>query len=114
MQILFYDASEDEYESFNQRDKIAFENLKELIFDKDPNAKVIVYCGTKHINEKPTFEKSFARPIGKESTKFLGFYLNEYTRGKNFTVSLCEYSMYKPPHCDLIIDLDESEYYKCK
>ena len=111
MQIVFYDASEDEYVTLNRRDKIAFENLKELIFDKDPDAKVIVYCGTKHINEKPVFETSLTSSIEKELTKFLGFYLNEYTKGKNLTISLCEYSLYKTPHCDLIIDLKKGEYH---
>lgn len=112
MEFIFYDADEYTYKSWNEREEIAFNNIKELIFDKDPDAKVIIYCGLEHINEEPFGEdvKFFNMPSKKR--RWLGYHMNESFGDKCFTVSLAEESDTKQyaPHCDLVIDLEKGEY----
>lgn len=60
-----------------------FHNLKTKIFDKEPEAKVIIFSGRAHIDEKP---RHYLPTQSVE--KALGFFLEEYTHGKNLSVSL--------------------------
>lgn len=110
LNIVCYDA-EKESEFWNDREKKAFNNLRELIFDKDKDAKVVVYCGLLHLNEKPT-HKLHRINIGfenkDETYECLAFHINNYTKGKILTVSLTY--LLKPFYCDIIIDLKNSKY----
>lgn len=110
MKIVCYDA-EKESEFWNDREKKAFNNLRELIFDKDKDAKVVVYCGSLHLNEKPT-HKLHRINIGFENKdeiyECLAFHINNYTKGETLTVSLT--SLLKPFYCDIVIDLKNSKY----
>lgn len=64
----------------NLREFVSFGNIVERVFKKDIGAKVIVYCGAMHVNEGPFV-------FAGEDVKWLGQYINEYTGGRNFTVS---------------------------
>lgn len=110
MEFIFYDADQYTYDSWDEREEIAFNNLKELVFDKDPNAKVIIYCGLGHINEKPLDISKHVRHA--KEIKNLGFYMNEAFKNKVFTISLIGDPDAKlvAPHCDLVIDLEKGEY----
>lgn len=114
MNLIFYDADKYTYNSWDEREKIAFNNLKELIFNKDPNAKVIIYCGLGHINEKPLDISKHIRHA--KEIKNLGFYMNEAFKNKVFTVSLIgdPDARLVAPHCDLVIDLEKGNYRSSK
>lgn len=110
MNIVCYDTKR--AKSFNEQEKIAFTNLKELIFDKNPNAKVVIFCGWGHLPEKPTqdpwikkHEKIKYPKINIRNHEYncLGFYLNTYTQGKTLTVDLV--ATRKIPYCDLTLNL---------
>lgn len=119
MEIICYDANENELTSWNDREEIAFKNLKELIFDKYPDAKVIIYCGASHLNEKPTYDeeaRNWEQGNGLVNNDkdgrytCLAFHMNKHTRGKTFTVCLVPFYK-KPSYCDLTIDLLKKEYW---
>lgn len=101
MKIVCYDTKSigEDDSAWNNREKTAFNNLKELIFNNDPNAKVIIYCGGYHINEKPS-----------TNLDYLGFYLDQFTEGKNFTIYCGDSKFLKSfkPSCDLIMNLDNT------
>lgn len=92
MEIKFYDANDGEYEEWewDKRDRIAFNNLKELIFDKDREAKVIVLCGGLHINEEPYKNILWWDPDKRIKTlvKYLGYYLSQLFGESSLSVSL--------------------------
>lgn len=119
MKIVCYDSHDLEYTSFNQREELSFNNLQELIFKENPDAKVIVYCGCLHTNEKSRHDPDVAdwerrnRLLTKdyEKHKYLAVYLDEYTKDKNLTIDLANY--YDPKDCDLKINLDKGTY-ECK
>jgi hypothetical protein len=114
MRIVFYDADEGAYKFWYQREQIAFNNLRELIFNQDPDARVIVFCGALHINEKPHDDIYGAAPTGSyNKIKYLANYLDQDSRNRNFTVSLIGWqdSEIIAPYCDLVVDLDENAYY---
>ncbi len=80
--IIAYDTWDlDKYPKGSPRDKKEFENLEDLIFKKDKNARIIIYCGNNHISESEIREK-------KEVYIPLGKHLNEYTKGKNLSLSI--------------------------
>ncbi|MBM3200187.1 hypothetical protein FJZ53_04570 [Candidatus Woesearchaeota archaeon] len=117
MKIVFYDADHYEYSSFNHRDEIAFKNLREIIFDKDPGAKVVIYCGRRHINEKEAYDKDVAKweeesgldKLDKDKKfKSVAYHLNLYTQGKLLTVSLKGSDKYVK-YCDIDLDLDNNK-----
>ncbi len=62
-----------------------FNNIKEKIFAAEPDAKVIVFSGRTHIDEVPRFYH-----ITGQTEKALGFFLEQYTRDRNLSVSLVE------------------------
>ena len=114
MKIVFYDADEDSYKYWRDREKIAYANLEQMIFHKDPVAKVVIFCGAWHINERP-YEDASAdlRRGAPERIKYLAFYMDETFKGKTFTVSLLGplYSKTITPYCDLVLDLEKNTYY---
>jgi hypothetical protein len=81
------------------RDKKMFEKMKNDIFDTDGKAKVVVYIGANHISEYETSQETCSN---KRKSKPLGFFLEEYTRGRNFSVYM-GYPHDTPVGCDLII-----------
>jgi len=89
MKIVFYDAGEDSYKQWRDREKIAYANLEQMIFHKDPVAKVVIFCGAWHINERPYGDASADLRMGApEKIKYLASYMDENFKGKTFTVSL--------------------------
>lgn len=111
--ITCYDANHREVSSPNERERIASNNLNELIFDKNPDAKVIIYCGAMHTSEDiedSTYGRYLGFPLfyNFEDIMCLGFHLNEKFKDKLFTVSLI--IPYDTPDCDLIIDLEKGTY----
>ncbi len=114
MKIVFYDAGEGEYNSWGEREKISFDNLRELLFETDPDAKAVIFCGASHINEKPHEDMSADLRKGPQGKiKYLACYIDEGSKGKNFTVSLLGDSISKiiSPHCDMVVDLAANTYH---
>ena len=114
MKIVFYDADGSAYSSWGERDEISFNNLKELIFERDPNAKVVIFCGASHINEKPYEDMSVdLRKGSQEKTRYLACYIDKGSNESNFTVSLLGGSVSRiiTPHCDMVVDLTDSTYH---
>lgn len=114
MKIVFYDADEYSYKYWHEREIISYRNLKELIFDRDPAAKVVIFCGALHINERPHEDIYAASWEGKqEKMKYLASYLEDDSRNRNFTVSLVgrHDSQLVAPHCDMVVDLDDNHYF---
>lgn len=71
MKVIFYDEN---VRIGSERDEMQFRNIKERIFDKDPNAKVVIYCGTGHANKepiKPNFLSQEIDPLGMLLDKYL-------------------------------------------
>lgn len=64
------------------RNQKMFENMKRLIFDKDPKAKVVVFTGAGHISEE---EVRHYYVMGLHKT--LGYFLSGYTNDKNYTIN---------------------------
>lgn len=81
------------------RDQAMYETLKKEIFDSHHNARVIVYIGAFHIGEQETDTGIFMGP-GKK--KPLGLLLDQYTKGKNFSVYM-GHTKDTPVGCDLSI-----------
>jgi len=106
-EIIPYDANFNEMTSFNHREEISLKNLKEMIFDKDPDAKVILYCGSAHLNEKEIVSEDIAEfewnygmiPNSDMRYKCIGNHLDDFTNGKNLTISLDP--AYEIEYCDL-------------
>lgn len=66
------------------RNQKMFENMKGFIFDKDPDAKVIVFISAIHINEKPV-----PHPYAEGIHQMLGQFLSEHVgENNNYTVNL--------------------------
>ncbi|MFH0752392.1 MAG: hypothetical protein V1914_02215 [archaeon] len=115
MKVVRYDMAwiNNKPEITNIREKIAFNNLKELIFLRDPNARIVVYCGALHTNKKPSSieltrdEQKILGAIDFDKITWLGNYLNEYTKGRNFTVSFAENTGAIMPYVDLRIQFKE-------
>ncbi|MBW1862956.1 MAG: hypothetical protein JRJ02_11370 [Deltaproteobacteria bacterium] len=114
MKIVFYDADDGTYKYWRDRERIAFDNLEQMIFDKDPIARVVIFCGLWHINERP-HEDASAELGGwlPERIKYLAFYFDEAYKSKTFTVSLLGPLQSKiiTPYCDMVLDLEENTYY---
>lgn len=103
--MVRYDKLED---ISNLREATSFKNMKDLIFNADPKAKVAVYCGALHVNEKP-----YVVPVKNNGEvydieiRWLGQYLDEYTSGRNFTVSFSNNLGYVMPYADFEVIFDE-------
>ncbi len=114
MEVVFYDADEDLYKSWRDRERIAFDHLNNLIFGIDPTAKVVVFCGAWHINKKPHEDASADLRRGPAgSIKYLACYIDELFKNRTFTVSLLDplYAEIIAPYCDLVLDLERNAYY---
>lgn len=114
MKVVFYDADEDAYICWHEREKISFDNLKELIFEKDPNAKVVIFCGALHINKKPHRNVSAGWwGCSEEKIQYLASYIEDGSGHRNFTVSLLGGADSKAvaPFCDFVVDLDTNQCY---
>lgn len=118
IKVLCYDANTKEVKSSDEREKKAFENLKELVFCENPSAKLMIYCGAVHLNKAPVYSptahlwemfNNLQCNKGKDKmSKFLAYYLNEYTHGSLLTVSLVGETTRDEPDLkdfDLTIDL---------
>ena len=81
------------------RDAAMYHAMQTDIFSKDPNAKVLVYIGANHIMENES-TGGFVSRSGRR--KSLGFLLNQYTKGHNFSVYM-GYPWDTPVGCDLFI-----------
>lgn len=94
MKIVRYDGPSNVSYRINSqfRERVCFNNLKRLIFEKDPDARVVVYAGLFHANKK-RFDK----------TKWLAAYLNDYTGGKVLSVSLVSWFSESCKYCDMKI-----------
>jgi hypothetical protein len=97
--LRFIGASPSGIAGDSLRDKRMFEKLKQEIFMKDGNAKVIVYIGANHI--LGSFDPA-DNPDAMRKKRPLGAYLDDYTRGRNFTVYM-GYPTDTPAGCDLFI-----------
>jgi hypothetical protein len=81
--IRFIDVSQkDELGSF-PRDSAMFEEIKRGIFDENEKAKVIVYIGANHVSE---CETNTGIHLCKGKRRPLGYFLDKYTKGRNFSV----------------------------
>lgn len=65
------------------RDAAMYHAMYKDIFDKNPDAKVVVYIGANHISEYET-TGGFSNRVARRSP--LGYLLNRYTKGRNFSV----------------------------
>lgn len=94
MATIRYDAPADikTKADYNTRDKIAFNNLKRIVFDKDSDARVVVYAGALHANKK-RYDK----------TRWLAARLNSYMKGRVLSVSLVPWGVASCPSCDIFI-----------
>ncbi len=81
------------------RDSAMYQVLKSDIFNHAPQARVVVYIGANHIGEKET-TGGFSSRIARR--KPLGYYLDSYTEGRNFSVYM-GYPWDTPEGCDLMI-----------
>ena len=81
------------------RDQAMFETMKKEIFDDDPNAKVIVYIGAYHIAERETRTGIY---LSQGLRRPLGYYLENFTGGRNFSVYM-GHTYDTPEGCDLVI-----------
>lgn len=70
-------AIEDCLDKYLSRDPKLYRNILK-IFNKDKNAKVVVFIGGVHINKEQISEQGIP----------LGFFLTKYTKKKNYAVSL--------------------------
>ena len=98
-QIRFIDAGQRSGFVNLPRDRTMFETIKREIFHAHPDAKVIVYVGALHIGEQETETGIF---VGTEKKKPLGFFLDQYTRGRNFSIYM-GHTNDTPVGCDLFI-----------
>jgi hypothetical protein len=97
--IRFIDIATNGSLSNIPRDESMFNRIKEEIFDKNKNAKVIVYIGAFHIGE---CETNMGIYMCKGKRRPLGYFLDHYTRGKNFSVYM-GHTYDTPEGCDLFI-----------
>lgn len=87
------------------RNQKMFENMKRMIFDKDPKARVVVFIGAHHINEKPV-----PHPCTPGIHKTLGYFISEYVgEDKNYTVNL---GVSSHPYVDLDINKNQELFKK--
>lgn len=76
MRLLFYD--DPQLGISDEREQAAFDTIKSSIFDKDPQAKVVVYSGAAHAYPEP-HQVSFLDP---REVKPLRCFLDDYFEGR--------------------------------
>ena len=84
MKLVFYDVENDWQGSDAEREAHAFKNLRGIVFDQDPAAKLVIYSGGKHMYTEPV-ERDFLHP---EKIKWLGAFLYERFGKQLLTVLL--------------------------
>jgi hypothetical protein len=97
--IKFIDAPLGGMGGVSSRDSAMFKKIKSEIFEQDEKAKVVVYVGAHHVIEKETYEGVY---LHKGKIKPLGLLLDDYTKGKNFSVYM-GHPQDTPEKCDLFI-----------
>lgn len=110
MNVMCYDDSRDilslsdlmNKDIMSRRERKAFANLGKMIFTRDLKAKVVFFCGFSHIAEQPS-GRAVTPNIYK--IRWLGWFLEKYTHGKNLSVNL---STHVIPSTD--IAASEKEY----
>jgi len=112
--IVLYDAAVGSYETFNERDRVSYKNLKERIFDKDHDAKVIIYCGSSHLSEDSLYDTSLILweiisldKVTEGLYNSIGYHLNKHTKDRNLTVDLSPGD--DMPGVDISLDLDKQK-----
>ena len=98
-EVHFIDVAPKFRGGFFPRDQELFANLKRDIFDRNRDAKVIVYVGANHVAEYETHNGVYLYK-GKRSP--LGCFLDAFTGGRNFSVYM-EHPWDTPEGCDLFI-----------
>ncbi len=103
MIIVPYDLAylEDSDSLSDLREETDFGNLSELIFNKDPGAKVVIYCGGFHLNEESSVLEF--EGIRYNKIKWLGQYIDEYTGGNSLTVSFTDNFGMTMPYADFSV-----------
>ena len=81
------------------RDAEMFRAIKEKVFDRDADARVLVYVGANHVSELAD-QGTFSRIPFKR--KPLGLLLSNFTHGRNYSIYI-GYPDDTPSGCDLII-----------
>jgi len=81
------------------RDREMFKKIKSDIFERDEEAKIIVYIGANHVIEQETYEGIYSH---RGKRKPLGLLLDDYTKGKNYSVYM-GHTYDTPAKCDLFI-----------
>lgn len=84
MHLIFYDVDNGNVSA--EREKQSFEYLKANVFDKDPNAGLVIYCGASHINQVPVSTGNWLEP--GENIKPLGMLLKEFVGEQLITVNI--------------------------
>jgi hypothetical protein len=97
--IRFIDVAPKRRAGFFPRDREMFVNLQGEIFDRHADARVIVYIGANHIGEQPTPSGIY---LYKGKRRPLGYFLDDYTGGRNFSVYM-GHPWDTPEGCDLFI-----------
>lgn len=98
-EIRFIDVPNEQRLHTRPRDLAMFENLKAEIFDGDKDARVVVYIGANHVGESETHMGVY---LYKGKRRPLGYYLDAYTGGRNFSVYM-GHTYDTPEGCDLFI-----------
>ncbi|GEM_PF-2684343 len=97
--IKFIDVPLGGIRGVSSRDLAMFKKLESDIFARDEKGKIVLYVGANHVIEQETYEALYLHR-GKERP--LGLLLNEYTKGKNYSVYM-GYPYDTPGKCDLFI-----------
>ncbi len=84
MRLICYDVEKNWVGTYGEREIVAWDNLQKNIFASEPDAKVVIYAGAKHLHKTPV-EVSFLEP---EEVKTIGYYLEQQFPGLVTTVYL--------------------------
>lgn len=105
MRIVAFDFriqdDDDSMTTSNEREEGQFRNLKEKIFDTDPEARVAVFVGGWHIQEDEFVDVE--RDDRTVKVKTVGRRLTEFTDGSHCTFSLCGSGRGNPQRFDYSI-----------
>ena len=99
MQLVFYDVEQDYKGTYSERERSSVDILSG-IFDRDPAAKMIIYCGARHARKEPQ-EVSF---VDHTEVRTIGTAMNEKFGKALTTVFL------KPPEGGVAFMYDYSFY----
>lgn len=104
VEVIFYDENT---QIGNERDEIQFKNIRERIFKRDPDAKVVIYCGSGHAQKQPV-KSDFLSP----ELIPLGMHLEGFLEGEVRTVLLKPEKGFMPQWLfDTYLDLGKGNPY---